>query len=230
MKNMLYTQPENKVQVDPYWVKYLLLTHPVQLITTIGRVRGKLETNVAPFATCLDTSYNPPYVTIAAFIHQHTPAGEEPIRGKMNTYLNIRQNGLFIVNTPGRALLDKLDILAYPYKRGQAKDKIEKAGLTKATPFVFPENHLYYPPIIQECLAHIECKMIDIRRPKSSDHYLITGRVVSASYTKSLGKSVEQVRNNLVKNVFHHYGQSGKNKRYVAFLVPKKITTLTLQL
>lgn len=230
MKNLVYVKPKSKVQVDPHWTKYLLLTHPVQFITTIGRVRGKLETNVAPFATCLDTSYNPSYVTIAAFIHQHTPAGKEPIKGKMNTYLNIKQNGLFIINTPNRALLTKLDVLAYPYKRGYAEDKIKKAELTKANPFVFPEHHLYYPPIIQECLAHIECETIDIHRPRGSDHYLITGRVIGASYDQNLGKSIEEIRKNLVRQVFHHYGPCGKNKRNIAYLVPKKVRTLTLQL
>lgn len=230
MKDNLYAKPKNKVQVDLHWTKYLLLTHPIQFITTLGKVRRKLETNIAPFATCLDTSYNPPYVTIAAFIHQHTPSGEQPIKGKMNTYLNIKQNGLFIVNTPGRELINKLEILAYPYKRGYAEDKIEKSQLTKATPFVISQTHEIYPPLIQQCLAHIECETIDIHRPQGSDHYLITGRVVGASYDKSLGKSIKKVREKLVKKVFHHFGQSGKNERWIAYLKPKKITTMTLQL
>ncbi len=230
MKNLLYAKAINKRVVDPNWAKHLLVTHPIQFITTIGCVHGKYTTNIAPFATCLDTSYEPPYVTFSAFVHQHTPAGHKPIKGKMNTYLNIRQNGLFIVNTPGRDLLNKLDIVAYPYQRSHTEDKIEKAKLTKVNPFVLPHRHAVYPPLIQECLAHLECEVIDIHLPRGSDHYLITGRVVEASYDLKLGRNRERVREGIVRRSFHHFGQCGKDRRYIATLTPLKIKTLTLQL
>src|SRR3989344_1194857 len=140
----LYADQKNKVEVSPSWTKYLLTTHPVEFITTIGKVNGRFKTDIAPFATCLDTSYEPPYIQISCAVRQHVAHGQQPTNAKMNTYLNIRQNGLFIVNVPPKELLtahpegrwpiNLLDIVAMPYPRRKLEDKILLAKLTKDTP------------------------------------------------------------------------------------------------
>ena len=233
-----YCAPSSKIQVLPSWTKYLLVTHPVEFITTIGKISGKLKTDIAPFATCLDTSYNPPYVQISCAIRQHVGQGQKPTNAKMNTYLNIRQNGLFIVNVPPKEILMVhpegkwpaflLDIVAEPYPRRSLKDKISLARLTKATPFVLHKKHSIYPPLIQECLAHLECEVIDIHRPGAGDHYNITGKVVGASYDSSLGNHLEEVRDNLVKRVWHHFGSRSYDptKRLIGNVCPSEIDTL----
>lgn len=227
----------SKVQVDPSWTKYLLTTHPVEFITTIGRVNSKLKTDIAPFATCLDTSYEPPYIQFSCAVRQHVAYGQRPTNAKMNTYLNIRQNGLFIVNVPPREILTAhpkdrwpihlLDIVARPYPRRKLEDKILLAKLTKTTPFVLSEKYDVYPPLIEECLAHLECETIDIHRPKNSDHYNITGMVVGTSYDKSLGNELDGIRHNLIRRVWHHFGSrsSDPSKRLIGSIIPSEIDT-----
>ncbi|MBI2499212.1 flavin reductase family protein [Candidatus Woesearchaeota archaeon] len=227
-----YQQASSKTEVDPSWTKYLLVTHPVEFITTIGRVSGRVIANVAPFATCLDTSYEPPYVTFSAALRQHSIGGQIQSKGKMNTYLNIRQNGLFIVNVPRISLLDVMDIIAYPYSRKGLEDKLEKAGLTKLRPFVLSRKHEIYPPLIGECLAHLECEVVDIHRPAESDHYNITGRVVGASYDESLGDEIDEIRVNLAKFIFHHFGANSENPkiRNIGTIYPTKREAITFKI
>ncbi len=232
-----YCAPSSKIPVLPSWTKYLLSTHPVEFITTIGRINGVLKTDIAPFATCLDTSYNPPYVQISCAIRQHVAQSQKPTNARMNTYLNIKQNGLFIINVPPKELLRAdpegrwpaylLDIVAEPCPRRKLKDKIALAGLTKATPFILSKTHPIYPPLIQECLAHLECEVIDIHRPGNGDHYNITGKVVGASYDACLGDDLEQVRDNLVKRVWHHFGSRSHDptKRLIGRICPSELDT-----
>jgi flavin reductase (DIM6/NTAB) family NADH-FMN oxidoreductase RutF len=221
-----------KVLCDPSWTKYILTTHPIEYISTIGRVNGRIITNVAPFATCLDTSYNPPYVQFSAALKQHAVQGQTPPNTRMNTYSNILQNKLFVVNVPHQGLLEQLDIIAYPYKRKELEDKIVKARLTKMKPFILPQKYNLYPPLIGECLAHLECIVLDIHRPKGSDHYNITGEVVGASYNQSLGKNPDEIRLNLIKQTFHHFGASSQNpsKRYIGYINPTTRSALTFKL
>lgn len=225
----IYNLSERKVEVSPSWTKYLLTTHPVEFITTIGKVNGRFKTDIAPFATCLDTSYDPPYIQISCAVRQHVEHGQQPTRAKMNTYLNIEQNGLFVVNVPPRELLFEdglegrpahlLDIIAKPYPRKKLKDKIRMANLKKIEPFYLSEKYEVYPPLIEECLAHLECDVVDIHRPKGSDHYNITGKVIGASYDKSLGNEIDEVREKLVQRVWHHFGSraDNPNKRFLTY-------------
>jgi|SRR3989344_772840 len=230
--SLVFSSPTSKTQVPVEWTKYLLTTHPVEFITTIGKVRGRLITNVAPFATCLDTSYNPPYVTFSAALKQHAVQGQSQTNSRMNTYSNIRQNGLFVVNVPSGSMLSILDVVSYPYSREKLEDKIEKAGLTKSEPFVLPRKHRLYPPLIRECLAHLECELVDIHRPRRSDHYLITGKVVGACYSNCLGKDIDKIRLNLAKRVFHHFGASSEDSsvRYIGHIKSDSIKTMTFKL
>ncbi len=233
VENLSFASPNTKIQVSPDWTKYLMTTHPIQFVSTIGRINEKLMTNIAPFATCLDTSYRPPYLTFAAAIKQHAVQDQPQTNSKMNTYSNIRQNGLFVVNIPDKTLLRVLDIVAHPYQRKDLEDKIAKAGLTKVSPFVLSKRYGMYPPLIKECLAHLECEVIDVHRPKGSDHYLITGKVVGASYDEVLGKEIDEIRNNLAGMVFHHFGASSKDPS-IRFIVchakPQFEKTITFKL
>ncbi|MEK6825485.1 MAG: flavin reductase [Nanoarchaeota archaeon] len=242
MRTTTYTKKEKetierqyidlKMPCSPSWTKYLLTTHPIEYISTIGRVKGRVMTNVAPFATCLDTSYNPPYVQFSCALQQHAVQGQAQQKSRMNTYSNILQNGLFIVNIPHQELLEQLDTIAYPYKREELEDKIAKAHLTKMKPFVLPKKYSVYPPLIGECLAHLECVVLDIHRPKGSDHYNITGEVIGASYNQSLGNNPDDVRLNLVKQTFHHFGASSQkpSERYIGSIQSTTRQALTFKL
>ncbi len=213
----MYKDSAFKTEVPIGWTKHLMTTHPVVFITTIGEVNGELIAGIAPFATCLDTSYEPPYLTFSAAIKQHSILGGPINTGEMNTLLNIRQFPYFVVNVPGYTLLKSMDIVAMPYDRKDYRDKIELAGLTKLQPFRLSKN-LIYPPIIEECLAHLECEVVDIHRPQGSDHWNITGKVVGVSYDQKLGQGIDEIRLNLVNQNFHHFGSNTKNhsERYIA--------------
>lgn len=213
----MYKKSASKIEAPIYWTKHLMTTHPIVFITTIGEVKNQLITGVAPFATCLDTSYEPPYVTFSAAIKQHSVLGGPINKGAMNTYFNIKQFPYFIINIPGKDLLGKMDIVAMPYQRNDYRDKIELAKLTKFEPFELSKYEIY-PPLIKECLAHLECELVDIHRPKGGDHWNITGKVVGASYDKSLGNDIDEIRINLVNKNFHHFGSNTKQKsqRYIA--------------
>ncbi|ODS41014.1 hypothetical protein BEH94_02760 [Candidatus Altiarchaeales archaeon WOR_SM1_SCG] len=227
----MYKQSSSKIEVPINWTKHLMSTHPIVFITTIGKLKDKLITGAAPFATCLDTSYEPPYITFSTAVKQHSVVGGTINRGQTNTFLNIKETGLFIVNIPNKKLLKKLDILAYPYDREDYRDKIKEANLTKIQPFKL-SNQKIYPPIIGECIAHIECEIVDIHRPEGSDHYTITGKVVGVSYDKSLGKDRDEIKINLVKQIFHHFGSDTKNhSRHIGFIKVSNIkNTLIFQL
>lgn len=232
---LIYKSFDGKREVSPSWTKYLLSTHPIEFITTIGKINGIFKTDIAPFATCLDTSYEPPYVQISCAVRQHVGYGQKPTRAKMNTYLNIKQNDLFVVNVPPRELLctnstksqSLLDIIAKPYPRKELEDKIHLANLTKIEPFILPKKYDIYPPLIGECLSHLECEVVDIHRPRGSDHYNITGKVVGASYDTSLGKEIDEIRENLARRVWHHFGSktNDPNKRFIAFIEPSELDT-----
>lgn len=220
---MLYKQfPHSKIEAPVSWTKHFMSTHPVVFITTIGIINNKLITGIAPIATCIDTSYEPPYITFSTAIKQHSLVGGLTNKGQTNTFLNIKEFGSFIVNIPPKKLIKELDILCFPYNRKNYKDKIKRAGLNKIQPIKLSSKKIY-PPIIKECLAHIECEVVDIHQPPKSDHYNITGKVVGVSYDKNLGKDLDKIKINLARKIFHHFGSSGNQKeRYIGFVRTSK--------
>ncbi|NIA18358.1 MAG: hypothetical protein GWO79_00555 [Actinobacteria bacterium] len=215
----------NKIEVPINWTKHLLPMHPIVYITTVSR--DNID-NAAVFATCLDTSYNPSQVTFASAVKQHQMADTTVSNTGVTVHIqdtlrNIQETGMFIVNVPEIEIADAMKELAYPYKHGI--DEIKKAGLTKLNPFVLSSEPVY-PKIIGECLAHIECRLVlnGVQLPYKSDHFLITGEVVSASCDEGLGSNIEEIRINLIKKVFGQLGASEKpNTRLIGKIKIKEL-------
>lgn len=219
----MYPLSSSKVEAPISWTKHFMSTHPIVFITTIGTLNRELVAGAAPIATCLDTSYEPPYITFSTAVKQHSVVGKPASKGQTNTFLNIKENGTFIINIPNKNLIEKLDILGYPHNRDNYRDKIEEAGLKKVRPFVL-SNRKIYPPLIDECIAHIECEVIDIHLPKDSDHYNITGKVVGVSCNKSLGTDLDEIKVNIAKQIFHHFGSNkDQTERYIGFIEVSKM-------
>lgn len=198
-----------KVIASIYWTKHFLPMHPIVYISTVSK--DGID-NAAVFATCMDTSYNPPQITFASAIKQHRLADTPDVNPTFHiqdTLRNIQETAMFIVNVPGIEIAETMKELAYPYDYGI--DEIEKARLTKLDPFVLSLETVY-PKIIGECLAHLECRSIlnGIYLPHESDHFLITGKVVCASYDENLGNNLKEIRQNLTKKVFGQLGASEK--------------------
>lgn len=111
-----------KISVNPNFTKYLLPMHPVVFISTVSKKR---EHNAGAYATLSDISYNPAIVIFASAKTQHEVYGtnEKPIRHKQDTYLNILETKCFVVNVPGRNLINKLSVLGYPFPAAWTKSK-----------------------------------------------------------------------------------------------------------
>jgi flavin reductase (DIM6/NTAB) family NADH-FMN oxidoreductase RutF len=253
-ENQLYKSPDpnSKVEVEANLTNNLMTVHSVILVTTAGeRVNkdGEVEKicGISPFGANVDTSYGTtgdgvPQVMIAITARAHSAVGGPVLEGEPNTLINIRQNGLFIANIPGRDLIGVMDKVAYPFSREDYIDKIEWAGLTKLEPFGLPDPKRYaplnarlgsdlrrpniYPPILGEGLAHLECVVEpgNIIRPSGSDHHLVIGTVIAASYDTRLGRNINkakddketkeilnEIQDSLVDAGFDHFGGRTKD-------------------
>ena len=143
------------------WYK-VLAPRPAVLISTVS---PKGISNAAPFSFVMPCSMDPPIVAFAS------DPGHDTVR-------NIRKTKDFVVNIPGKRILKKLWICADGFDYGVSE--FEKAGLTEE------KSEKVKSPRIKECLAHFECRLKGIVR--TSDHVLITGKVILATVRSDLYK------------------------------------------
>jgi flavin reductase (DIM6/NTAB) family NADH-FMN oxidoreductase RutF len=129
----------------------LLNPGPVAIVTTAWRGL----TNAAPMAWTAPLSMEPPLVGCVVHPHRHTAD-------------MIRFSEEFAINIPGPDLLKQTAFLGS--QSGLNTNKIEAAGLT-----LFNAQRIS-APLIEGCLAWIECGLHDVVR--IGDHTLFVGRVV----------------------------------------------------
>lgn len=135
---------------DPTDARRMLNPGPVAIVTTAWRGVA----NAAPIAWCAPLSMEPPLVGIVVHPHRHTAD-------------MIRFSEAFALNIPGPALLKQTAFLgSLP---GLNNNKLEAAGLETFAPL------LVDAPLIQGCLAWIECTVHDVI--SIGDHSLFVGRV-----------------------------------------------------
>ncbi len=137
-------------------------TRPV-LVTTRFK-DGKI--NVAPFSWCTPVSVNPPLVLLAL----------ATIPRKQRSLLNILREGQFVVNMPGAELAERLARASYFYPKGMNKQEV--------LDFKTGPAQVLAVPILTECRAHIECKLV--QAIPAGDHTLLMADVVAASYNPDL--------------------------------------------
>lgn len=129
------------------------------LVTAAHRDRA----NVMTLAWQTPLSARPPLVGIAVasghFTHEILTAGEE-----------------FVLNIPGKELLPAVHLCGK--LSGRTHDKFKEAGLTPI------EAKKVRAPLIAECLAHLECGVVN--RYKVGDHTLFIGEVLAASAEEEL--------------------------------------------
>jgi len=139
----------------PLWQAYRLLQPgPVTLVTTayLDKV------NVMPASWTAPVSYNPPRVGVAV---QPTHMTHELIlRGEQ-----------FVLNIPGRPLAGQVDKAGHISGR-DVDDKLAEVGFTGA------EAGAVEVPLIEECLAHLECGLVDAI--ELGDHVWLVGEVLAA--------------------------------------------------
>ncbi len=136
---------------DPTDARRMLNPGPVAIVTTEWRGIP----NAAPIAWCVALSMEPPLVGIVVHPHRHTSD-------------MIRFSDGFAINIPGPNLLKQTAFLGT--QSGVDNNKLEASGLQLFSPMKIDA------PLIEGCLAWIECTLQDVVR--TGDHSLFIGSVV----------------------------------------------------
>jgi flavin reductase (DIM6/NTAB) family NADH-FMN oxidoreductase RutF len=142
-----------KQEVSLDKVHRLLAPRPACLLT----VRYKGRVNVMSIGWTCPISIEPPLLTLAIHPSAYT---HDLLKGSAEGVLNI----------PGRNLAEQ--VLLCGVLSGQDADKLQLTGLT------FGSGRRVEAPWIEECLAHIECAVVDIVAP--GDHTLFICQVAGA--------------------------------------------------
>jgi len=158
------------------------LLHPrhTVLVTCVNKA-GKA--NIITLAWTMPISINPPMVVMS-------------IAPKRRSHRMIEKTGEFVVNVPTMKIVKQT--LFCGRISDVKRDKFKEAPLTAA-----PAKKVR-PPIIKECVAHLECKLV--QTIPTGDHTLFVGEVVAAYVNRRVFKKIFNVKK--VKPVFHMGGDS----------------------
>lgn len=137
------------------------LLHPMHtvLVSCVGKA-GK--SNIITLAWAMPTSISPPLVAVSIAPRRHS-------------HMLIEETGEFVVNIPTMEILEETFFCGTV--SGKNHDKFKEAGLTP-----LPARKVK-PPIIKECVAHLECKLHS--RFPTGDHTIFVGEVVEAYADKN---------------------------------------------
>jgi len=132
------------------------LLHPMHtvLVSCVGEDE---KPNIITLAWAMPTSIKPPLVAIS-------------IAPKRHSHKLIEQTREFVVNIPTMKILK--ETLFCGRRSGRNYNKSKEAGLTP-----LPAKKVK-PPIIKECVAHIECKLRS--QFLTGDHTIFVGEIVEA--------------------------------------------------
>ncbi len=112
------------------------------------------------------------------------------------SYELIRQNRELVINVPGEQLLEQAHFVGTITGRG--RDKFKESGLTPIA------AGMVEPPWIDECAAHLECRVVQIF--KMSTHDLLICEVIHAAADADLFDG------NWIPEKFHTLHYLGGNK------------------
>jgi len=158
------------------------LLHPrhTVLVTCVNKT-GKA--NIITLAWTMPISSNPPMVAIS-------------IAPKRLSHRMIEETREFVINVPTMRIVRKT--LFCGRISGVKCDKFKEAPLTAA-----PAKKVR-SPIIKECVAHLECKLV--QTIPTGDHTLFVGEVVAAYAKRGIFNKIFNVKK--VKPIFHMGGDS----------------------
>ena len=168
------------------------LLHPMHtvLVSCVGEDE---KPNIITLAWAMPTSINPPLVAIS-------------IAPKRHSHKLIEETKEFVVNIPPVKILK--ETLFCGRRSGRNYDKFKEAGLTPS-----PAKKVK-PPIIKECVAHLECKLHS--QFSAGDHTIFVGEIVEAYADKEVFTNKYDLEK--VKMIFHLGGND------FATLEPKVFT------
>jgi len=171
---------KEKVEVDLDMAYRLLHPRHTVLVTCHGKKR---RANIITLAWSMPTSHDPPMVVLS-------------IAPKRLSHRMIEETGEFVVNVPTMEIVKQT--LFCGRISGVECDKFKETSLTAA-----PAKKVR-SPIIRECVAHLECKLV--QTILTGDHTLFVGEVLAAYVNKGVFKKTFKVRK--VKPIFHMGGDS----------------------
>jgi len=136
------------------------LLHPMHtvLVSCVGKRR---RPNIITLAWAMPTSVNPPLVAVS-------------IRPERHSFALIEETKEFVVNIPTMSILK--GTLFCGRRSGKDYDKFKETSLTP-----LPARKVK-PPIIKECVAHLECKLHS--QFTTGDHTIFVGEIVEAYANK----------------------------------------------
>lgn len=172
-------KPE-KVEVA-FDIAYRLL-HPrhTVLVTCVDESR---KANIITLAWSMPTSISPPLVVIS-------------VAPKRHSHRMIEESGEFVVNVP------TMEIVKHSLYCGRISGtKVDKFKETRLT--LLPSKKVK-PPIIKECVAHLECRLV--QKIPTGDHTLFVGEVLAAYVNEGFFTDIYDVKK--VKPIFHMGGDS----------------------
>jgi len=164
-----------KVSVDLSSAHRLLHPRNVVLVSCIDQL-GK--TNIITLAWSMPTSFDPPMLVIS-------------VKRRRYSHKLIRETGEFVVNIPTMDIVK--ETLFCGRKTGRTHDKFKEACLTQ-----MPAK-MVKPPIIKECVAHLECKLR--RKITTGDHTLFVGEILAAYANEGVFNGTFNLKK--VKLVYH---------------------------
>ncbi len=126
--------------------------------------------------TCCDAEGQQPNIVAIAWlvpVSIHPPLVGMSIRPTRHSYGLIRASGEFVVNVASHEIAQQA--LFCGRRSGRDVDKFAATGLTAGK-----AQHVR-PPIIEECIAHLECRVV--QEVEAGDHHLVIGEVLAA-YTR----------------------------------------------
>ena len=150
-------------------VEYLQFMWPMRhYLITCGHMEKK--PNIIAISFCMPVSKKPPLLACA-------------IGKKTCSCELIRKTTEFVVNVPTQQL--KQQIYYCGYHSGYRVDKFTETGLTAQ------RARTVTAPIIAECVAHMECKVV--QQVRTGDKILFVSEVVAAYANEDVVKSKQKI-------------------------------------
>jgi flavin reductase (DIM6/NTAB) family NADH-FMN oxidoreductase RutF len=169
------------VEIPPEYIDRVVGNYNPVVIITSRNAQG--QGNAAPFAMCMAVCHDPPLLAFS-------------VGNSKDTYRNVRENGEFVVNIPGEEILQNLMVTAKRYP--PEINELVEAGLQE-----LPGKKVNVSRI-QECKLHLECRVEWIK--EAGDHFIVLGRVVSATGDKEILGEDFQLKVEKLKPV-HYLGK-----------------------
>lgn len=143
----------------------------------------KVDVSLTPFwkicppsnvvlVTCVTSDGKPNIITLGMNMHisAKPPLLVIGVSPKRCSHRLLKETGEFVVNVPSKDLVKQ--VIFCGTVSGRDHNKFKEAGLTP-----IPASKVK-PPLIKECISHIECKVV--ADYKCGDHTLFLGKVVAA--------------------------------------------------